>query len=94
MKISYVPTVARSFPQKVDTSSMWGGRTVMNKEMGKNPLGPDYGMFNFVNLFSEALLNKPRKDLTKAQAKKLFSKFEHKVSDHLPLWLRLPLPKD
>jgi endonuclease/exonuclease/phosphatase family metal-dependent hydrolase len=58
---------------------------VDNKNMGKNEIGPDYGVFNFVNLFQDAL-GQTREDL--------YPRFENKVSDHLPLWLRLPLPKD
>jgi len=58
-----------------------------NKNMGVNPLGPDYGVFNFVKLFQDAL------NVKDADRKKLYPRFEHKVSDHMPLWLRLPLPK-
>ena len=49
-------------------------------------------MFDFVNLFSEALHGKAFKKLTKAQQKAFVSRFEFKVSDHMPLWLRLRLP--
>lgn len=56
-----------------------------NKDMGTNEIGPDYGVFNFVNLFQDAL----------GQTREtLYPRFEHKVSDHMPLWLRLPLPKE
>ena len=54
--------------------------------MGKNPTGPDYCVFNFVQLFSEAL------KVPKSQQGNLIERFHHKVSDHMPLWLRLPLP--
>jgi hypothetical protein len=54
--------------------------------MGKNPVGPDYGVFNFVKLFSEAL------KVPESQWESLIERFHHKVSDHMPLWLRLPLP--
>jgi len=54
--------------------------------MGKNPTGPDYGVFNFVKLFSEAL------KVPESQWEGLIERFHHKVSDHMPLWLRLPLP--
>lgn len=57
-----------------------------NANMGKNPTGPDYGVFNFVKLFSDAL------DISKSQKKNFIKRFEHKVSDHMPIWLRLPLP--
>lgn len=55
--------------------------------MGKNPTGPDYGVFNFVELFATAL------GVPDAQRGDLVKRFEHKVSDHMPLWLRLPLPE-
>ena len=58
---------------------------VDNKNMGVLEVGPDYGVFNFVKLFQDAL---------GVEKKKLFPRFEHKVSDHMPLWLRLPLPEE
>jgi endonuclease/exonuclease/phosphatase family metal-dependent hydrolase len=64
----------------------------LNAAMGSEPRGPDYGMFDFVNLFSKALNGKSRSQLTEAEEEKFFSRFEHKVSDHMPIWLRLPLP--
>lgn len=64
-----------------------------NSSMGQVDQGPDYGVFDFVNLFSEALLGKRYSGLSKKAQAALVARFEHKVSDHLPLWLRLPLPK-
>lgn len=67
-----------------------------NTTMGTNPVGPDYGVFNFVELFSQALRGRPFEDLNKpekkAEKKEFLARFEHKVSDHMPLWIRLPLP--
>jgi len=63
-----------------------------NVKMGEKPVGPDYGVFNFSELFSEALEVKPFAALSKDQQQSLFERFEHKVSDHMPLWLRLPMP--
>ena len=65
----------------------------MNRSMGERPEGPDYGVFDFVGLFASTLLGRPFTELEKAEKVKLLLKFEHKVSDHLPLWLRLPLPR-
>ncbi len=66
-----------------------------NALMGKGDGNMDYGVFNFVELFREALNeNTPVAQMTTAHKKKFFSRFEHKVSDHMPLWLRLPLPKE
>ena len=53
---------------------------------------PDYGVFEFVNLFSEALLQEPFDRLAPGDQAGLVARFEHKVSDHMPLWIRLPLP--
>ena len=53
--------------------------------------GPDYGVFDFMTLFSETLCDKPWEELTSAQRRALWAKAEHSVSDHMPLWLRLPL---
>ena len=63
-----------------------------NAKMGSAPTGPDYGVFEFGNLFSEALLGRPYLELSSGERADLVAKFEHKVSDHLPLWVRLPLP--
>ena len=52
----------------------------------------DYGVFNFVDLFSVAIEGKPFDELTHDEKKAFAPRFEHKVSDHMPLWLRLPLP--
>ena len=52
--------------------------------MGKNPVGPDFGVFNFFDLFQKALNFPNFEDLRRW--------YEHQISDHLPLWLRLPLP--
>jgi hypothetical protein len=64
-----------------------------NATMGNDLRGPDYGIVNFVGLFRNALELPPIEEMTAAQQKTFFSKFEHEVSDHLPLWLRLPLPE-
>ena len=58
----------------------------------RTPDGFDYGVFNFADLFAEALHGKPIADLTKSQRNSLFAKFEHDVSDHMPIWVRLPRP--
>lgn len=65
---------------------------VDNPQMGSDARGPDYGVFEFVNLFSEAILDRPYKDLSPTEREEFVARFEHKVSDHMPLWVRLPLP--
>ena len=63
-----------------------------NANMGNNPTGPDYGVFNFSELYSQALLNKSFPSLTKTQREDFTARYAHEVSDHMPIWLRLPLP--
>ncbi len=60
---------------------------------GAAPGGFDYGVFNFSDLFAEALHGKPFLDLTKKRRDALIEKFEHDVSDHMPIWIRLPKPR-
>ena len=63
-----------------------------NEKAGLAERGPDFGVFDFVNLFSEALLGKAFADLSEPERKALIARFEHTVSDHMPLWFRIPLP--
>ncbi|MDP6513167.1 MAG: endonuclease/exonuclease/phosphatase, partial [SAR202 cluster bacterium] len=64
-----------------------------NSIMGQDARGPDYGVFNFVELFSQALLNAPFESLTGDAREDFLRRFQHKVSDHMPLWIRLPMPE-
>ena len=63
-----------------------------NENMPINETGPDFGVFNFANLFSKAILGKTILSLNKTPKANFIARFEHKVSDHMPLWLRLPIP--
>ena len=63
-----------------------------NAIMGQDARGPDYGVFELVNLFSDAVLGVPFSSLTGRPRSDFLARFEHKVSDHMPLWMRLPLP--
>jgi len=67
---------------------------VQNPYMGTEDVGPDYGMFNFVELFRVALREKPIDEMTKTERTAFYRQFEYNVSDHMPIWVRLPLPKD
>jgi endonuclease/exonuclease/phosphatase family metal-dependent hydrolase len=60
--------------------------------IAQDPDGFDYGAFNFVDLFAQAIHQRGFAELTKAQRKTLLSKFEFDLSDHMPIWVRLPLP--
>ena len=63
----------------------------LNEQMPQTPAGPDYGVFDFMTLFSEAIYDKAWTELTDTERKTLWEKAEFSVSDHMPLWLRLPL---
>ena len=65
-----------------------------NAAMGSQARGPDYGVFEFGSLFSEAILDRPYQELSSSERSDFTARFEHKVSDHMPLWVRLPLPVD
>jgi hypothetical protein len=58
----------------------------------QTPDGFDYGVFNFADLFAEALFGDIVENLKASDRKKLYAKFEHDVSDHMPIWVRLPRP--
>ena len=49
--------------------------------------GFDYGMFDFVRLFLDSV-----PEATKSNGKPDYSLFEYDVSDHMPIWFRLPKP--
>ncbi len=54
----------------------------------------DYQHFNFADLFAEALLGVDT-ELSKMKKKPkaaFIDRFQHDVSDHMPIWIRLPLP--
>jgi Endonuclease/Exonuclease/phosphatase family len=53
----------------------------------------DYQLFDFVGLFAEALEGAPFGALAKRRQTALIRRFEHDVSDHMPIWIRLPLPR-
>jgi len=67
-------------------------KKLRNADAGLVPRGLDFGVFDFVNLFSEALHGKAYKKLKKTEQAAFVKRFEFSVSDHMPLWLRLPLP--
>lgn len=66
---------------------------VMNSQMGQSPQGPDYGVFNFVELFCRAVNGKAIADLSNVEQKEFIDRFQYAISDHMPLWVRLPLPQ-
>ena len=69
----------------------------VNDTAGTSVTGPDYGVFNFVRLFSEALrgqtIDPPERGATVSDEESDFiDRFDDEVSDHLPIWIRIPAP--
>lgn len=66
-----------------------------NPKAGQVLGGFDYGMFDFVRLFLDAIHGPQTAldDLDSSTKRSFFSKFEHDVSDHMPIWIRLPKPQ-
>ena len=56
-----------------------------NALKGSQIQGPDYGVFEFGNLFSEPLMGRPYLELSASERRTLVPRFEHKVSDRLSL---------
>lgn len=56
------------------------------------PDGFDFGVFNFADLFSRVIAGKAYLALSREQRTQLGKQFEHSVSDHMPIWVRLPRP--
>ena len=65
-----------------------------NKTAGTRVDAFDYGVFNFSDLFAQAIHGIPYVELTDTQKKAFVKKYEHDVSDHLPIWVRLPRPEN
>ena len=66
-----------------------------NETAGTVTGGFDYGMFDFVRLFLDVVYGKEATidGLSSSKRRAFFRKFEHDVSDHMPIWIRLPKPR-
>ena len=67
-----------------------------NPEVAVDP-GPDtfdYQHFNFADLFAEAILGAGTElsEMEKVPKADFIARFQNDVSDHMPIWIRLPLP--
>lgn len=60
---------------------------------GVQPEGPDYGVFNFSELFSRTLMGKPFAELAGKEKSEFVRRYDFRVSDHMPIWYRFPLPR-
>ena len=59
---------------------------------GKEPDGFDFQVFRFTDLFAKALRGKEVKGLSSADRDFIFEHCENSVSDHMPIWVRVPRP--
>lgn len=73
-------------------SDGWVWSYEKNESLPENQIGPDYGMFDYQELISKTLLNKTFSTLTNEEKKSIWEKCEHRISDHMPIWIRLSLP--
>ena len=74
-------------------SDEWVWSYDQNESLPNRPTGPDYGMFDYQELFSKALFNREFCALTDPERKSIWEKSEYRISDHVPIWIRLPLPE-
>jgi len=56
------------------------------------PNGYDYGVFDFSELMAQAVHDKPFNQLSKSQISGLYARAKADVSDHMPIWVRIPVP--
>jgi len=64
-----------------------------NQQAGQGgPNDYDYGVFDFSELFAQAIHGKNFFQLNKAEIKSIYSKSKADVSDHMPIWVRIPIP--
>lgn len=63
-----------------------------NQNAGGDLNDYDYGVFDFVELFAQSVHNKGFNELTATQRNKLLSDTKADVSDHMPIWVRIPIP--
>jgi len=63
-----------------------------NEQAGRSPGEYDFGMFDFVELFARAVHGKSIKAGELTPSASFYKPFEHDVSDHMPIWIRLPMP--
>lgn len=64
-----------------------------NKNAGKmGDNGYDYGVFDFTSLTGRALYDKAFELLSPSEKDYVFQGIKQEVSDHMPVWIRLPVP--
>jgi len=65
----------------------------LNKVAGQDGVdGYDYGVFDFVELCAQAIYETSFHLLTSSKRKVLLGNVKADISDHMPIWVRLPIP--
>jgi hypothetical protein len=55
--------------------------------------GYDYGVFSFIDIVSKAIYGKKFKQLIDSNKENtIYNKVKKEISDHMPGWIRLPIP--
>lgn len=68
-------------------------RTTENAQAGTGgPDGFDYGVVDFVDLIAQALDGKPFASLGEARQDAILGECKDSISDHMPIWTRIPIP--
>jgi len=63
-----------------------------NENLTLKPDDYNFGCFNFVDLFAKALFQMSFDQLSKTDKKHIIDRTQWDVSDHMPAWIRLPIP--
>jgi len=63
-----------------------------NEAAGSAPGRYNYGVFNIADLLASALHGEAIAQVFAAQRRAIYKKAEFDISDHMPAWMRLPLP--
>lgn len=63
-----------------------------NATAGASNNSYDYGVFNLADLLAQALYTRPFAELNLTEKNHIISRAEHDISDHMPAWIRLPIP--
>jgi hypothetical protein len=70
----------------------WVPRHGANGDARHGGNGFDYGVFDYVDLIATALHGAPFAELSKTRQDAIFTNCKADISDHMPIWVRLPKP--
>ncbi len=67
-------------------------RPTENSSAGSRADAYDYGVFNIAELIAQALHGESIHQISAKQRRDIYKKAEYDISDHMPVWMRLPRP--